>query len=160
MKKLILDYKLSRQEYIDIQTYFMLRRSNIVKFCIALFGIGFVLLIAELISGAGVSGIWILVVFPFPYIGYVIFKIRNIAYGMYNGDIKEWKVCMDENGIKATAVKQNKDMETSWEAVYKVWKGRKYIYLFLSKNVFLAIPLRTVKDDDVFNEYIKMADTR
>ncbi|MDE6231999.1 MAG: YcxB family protein [Lachnospiraceae bacterium] len=157
MKELILDYKLSREEYMEIQTYFMMRRSNIVKSCLALFLIGIILLITKLISGMGISGVWVLVVFPFPYIAYVAFKIRNIAYGMYGGDIKEWEVHFNNNGINAVAVKKKKNMETSWDAICKVWSGRKYVYLFFSKNIYLAIPLRAVKNMDLFNEYMQMA---
>lgn len=157
VKELILDYKLSREEYMEIQTYFMLRRSNIIKSCLALFLIGIILLITKLVSGLGISGVWVLVVFPFPYIIYVAFKIKNIAYGMYGGDIKEWEVHLKEDGINAVAVKKNKNINTSWSAICKVWKGKKYVYLFFSKNVYLAIPLRAVKDMDIFNEYIKKA---
>lgn len=142
---------------MEIQTYFMLRRSNIVKSCLALFIIGVALLITKWVSGMGLSGVWVLVAFPFPYIVYVAFKIRNIAYGMYNGDIKEWEVHFNGSGLNAIAVKKGKNMDTEWDAVYKVWNGRKYVYLFLSKNVYMAIPLRAVGDMELFNEYMQIA---
>lgn len=157
VKELILDYKLSREEYMEIQTYFMMRRSNIVKFCVALFGIGFVLLVSEIITGAKISGVWVLVVFPFPYIVYVAFKIRNIAYRMYENDMKEWHVCLSEQGISATAVRQKKNIEISWESVCKIWNNKKYTYLFFSKSAYLAIPSRAAKDIDVYHQYIQMA---
>lgn len=154
MKEQIIEYKLSKSEYVDIQTYYMLRKSNIVKFCVVLFVIGIILIISNLISGVRISGAWILVAFPIPYLAYVIFKIRNIAYGLYANDIKEWKVYINKKRVKAVAVKKNKEIETPWEGVFKVWKTKKYIFVFLSKSVYFAFPIRAIKNMDDIIEYI------
>ena len=155
-----MEYELSRNEYMDVQTYFMLRQSNIVKFCIALFVLGLTLGIIKIATGSGVSGIWVLVIFPFPYMAYVILKIRNIAYRMYGNDISKWKVIFSENGINAIAVKQNRNLDASWESVRKVWKTKKYVFFFLSKSVYLVVPLRAVKDYELFEKYIDTAKGR
>ena len=91
---------------------------------------------------------------------YVIFKIRNIAYRMYGNDISKWKVIFSENGINAIAVKQNRNLDASWESVRKVWKTKKYVFFFLSKSVYLVVPLRAVKDYELFEKYIDTAKGR
>lgn len=148
-------YKLSKKEYMDIQTYYMVRNSNILKFCVALFVIGIVLLIAEMVSGNKIGGTWILVVFPIPYLAYVVFKIRNIAYTLYDNDIKEWEVTFDDDGVEAKAIKKNKKIKTVWEGIEKIWFNRNYIYIFLSKSVYICIPRNQIKNEEILNDNIK-----
>lgn len=152
-----IEYELSADEYMEVQTYFMLRQGNIVKYCIALLSIGLILGIIKLTTGSGVNGVWVLVIFPFPYLAYVIFKIRNMAYRMYKNDISKWKVILTDTGINAIAVKQNRNLEAEWFSIVKTWRTKKYVFFFLSKSVYIVIPLRAIKDGVLFEKYIELA---
>ncbi len=102
-----------------------------------------------------IGGAWILVVFPIPYLAYVVFKIRNIAYTLYANDIKEWEITFDDEGVEAKAVKKDKMIKTVWEGIEKIWLNKNYVFIFLSKSVYIGIPRNQIKNEEIINDYIK-----
>lgn len=148
-------YRLSKKEYMDIQTYYMVRKSNILKFCFALFVMGVILMVMGAVTENKIGGAWILVVFPIPYLAYVVFKIRNIAYTLYANDIKEWEITFDDEGVEAKAVKKDKMIKTVWEGIEKIWLNKNYVFIFLSKSVYIGIPRNQIKNEEIINDYIK-----
>ena len=71
MKRIDIEYTLSMDEYSEVQIYHMMRRSNIVKFSVALFFIGIIMIVSGMLTDAGINGSWLLAVFPIPYIIYI-----------------------------------------------------------------------------------------
>lgn len=148
MSDFSVEYTLSMDEYCEIQIYHMMRRSNIIKASLGVFVIGIALVIAGFINHTGINGTWLLVVFPIPYILFIYFKMRNITVRMYKGDIKEWKIDFSSKGVKISGGK-GKDMDVMpWECIIKYWNNKKYLYIFFSKKVFIAIPKRVINENE------------
>ena len=152
MKEFNVNYTLSMDEYSEVQIYHMMRRSNIVKFCVILFAIGIVMVVSGIVTDAGVNGSWILVAFPIPYLIYIYLKMKNITVRMYKGDIKNWELYFSEDGVNIKGGRKCEMDTMPWSCVIKKWNTKKYLYLFLSKKVFIPIPKRSLTEEQT--EYI------
>ncbi len=149
MKRIDIEYTLSMDEYSEVQIYHMMRRSNIVKFSVALFFIGIIMIVSGMLTDAGINGSWLLAVFPIPYIIYIYFKMKNITVRMYKSDIKTWKIRFTDDGIGINGGKKGEIEDMPWSCIVNKWNTKKYIFLFLSKKVFIPIPKRSMTDEQI-----------
>lgn len=154
MKEFNLDFSISMDEYADIQIYYMMRKSNIVKSCVIIFILGIIITISGILTGGGISGSWLLIAFPIPYLAYIYFKMKNVAFRMYKQDIHDWSIEFGKASLNIKTANNKKVNETPFELIKGYWKTRKYMFIFLSKKVYIAIPLRAFENEEMVRQII------
>ena len=75
--------------------------------------------------------------------------MKNITVRMYKSDIKTWKIRFTDDGIGINGGKKGEIEDMPWSCIVNKWNTKKYIFLFLSKKVFIPIPKRSMTDEQI-----------